>query len=77
VFSENDGLQMIEAPFTGITKPGTRRVLLIVEDTIWTTFHPTQETDLAKIEADIIEPHTIGGAIETEARELIADGGSV
>jgi len=29
----------IEAPYTGITKPGTRRVLYIIEDCIWTTFH--------------------------------------
>ena len=49
----------IEAPFTGITKPGTRSVLLIEEDTIWTTFHPTNETDLAKIELEIIYPHEI------------------
>jgi hypothetical protein len=33
------GWDEIEAPCTGITKPGTRRVLYIIEDCIWTTFH--------------------------------------
>ena len=47
----------MRAPHTGITKPGTRRVLRIIEDTIWTTFHPTDETDVEKIEAAIIEKH--------------------
>jgi hypothetical protein len=33
--------ELLEAPYTGITQPGTRRVLYIEEDCIWTTFHPT------------------------------------
>lgn len=33
--------ELLEAPYTGFTYPGTRRVLSIVEDCIWTTFHPT------------------------------------
>lgn len=41
VFSDNDGAQIIEAPYFGITTPNTRRVLLIEEDTIWITLHPT------------------------------------
>lgn len=48
----------LAAPYTGITKPNTRRVLLILEDTIWTTYHvlePGEEGDLDKIEARIIE----------------------
>ena len=34
----NDWIE-ITAPYTNITKPGTRRVLYILEDCIWTTFH--------------------------------------
>lgn len=41
VFSENDGVQFIEAPFRGITKPGTRRVLNIIEETVFSTVHRT------------------------------------
>ena len=39
VVSENEGMVTYTAPYSGITKPGTRRVLLIHEDTIWTTVH--------------------------------------
>jgi hypothetical protein len=47
------------APYTGVTKPGTRRVAYIIEDTIWTTFHanPDDLTDLEEIENLIIEEH--------------------
>jgi hypothetical protein len=60
--------ELLEAPYTGITYPGTRRVLSIKEDCIWTTFHPTdiEPTDpsdeavgiaVARIEERIIEPN--------------------
>lgn len=78
VFSENEGEQLLEAPYTGITTPGTRRVLYIHADTTWVTCHPTNiqpendsEEAIAKavelIGNEIIEPHTnelIGGAIK-------------
>ena len=62
----------LEAPFTGITKPGTRRVAVVVEDCIWTTYHPystitgkensLSETDqlkvVNKIENRIIQKRT-------------------
>ena len=32
---------ILEAPHTGVTYPGTRRVLYTHEDVIWTTYHPT------------------------------------
>lgn len=35
-----DGVEtIIEAPYSGITKAGTRRVLFVHEDLIWTTVH--------------------------------------
>jgi len=40
VWCPERGWQRIKAPYTGITTPGTQRLLLIHEDTIWTTFHP-------------------------------------
>jgi len=56
VYSDNDGPQRIEAPYAGITKPGTRRLLVIEEDTVWTTFHATELTDVEQIERTILEP---------------------
>lgn len=43
-------------PVTFVSQPGTKRVVVAQEDTIWTTFHPTDETDLEKIEENIIVP---------------------
>lgn len=57
VWIEGVGNQTIKAPYLGITKAGTRRVLIVLEDTVWTTFHPTEKTDLAEIEEELIYPH--------------------
>ena len=57
VFNESGEWTEINAPYFGITKPGTRRFLVMLEDTVWTTFHPTTKTDVREIELDIIEPH--------------------
>jgi hypothetical protein len=38
------------------TLPGTRRVLHAETDTIWITFHATEETDIAKICESLVEP---------------------
>jgi hypothetical protein len=48
-----------EAPYTGITQAGTRRVLYVVEDCVWTTYHlnPSNTEDLQEIEDRIIEKH--------------------
>jgi hypothetical protein len=52
-------VQVIEAPYCGITKPGTRRILFIHDDCVWTTFHvnPDDCKDVLEIENRIIEPH--------------------
>ncbi len=49
-----DGIEVIEGPYQGITKAGTKRSLYIHEDMVWTTVHVTEETDLDKIENEII-----------------------
>ena len=48
---------LFEAPYFGVTHPGTKRYLYIIEDTIFTTFHATDKTTPEEVEADIIEPH--------------------
>jgi hypothetical protein len=53
VWTEKDGWVLIKAPFAGITKPGTCRVLVMHEDTIWTTFHVTDKTDPDEIVNEI------------------------
>lgn len=45
----------IQAPHFGITKPGARRLLIIVHDMIWATFHVTPHTDVETIENEIFD----------------------
>jgi hypothetical protein len=52
---DGNKLETINAPHTGITEPNTRRLLYIEEDTIWTTFHITDKTNVDEIEKEIIE----------------------
>ncbi len=44
----------ITAPHILVSKPGTKRAGYALEDTIWITIHPTLETDLIKIEEEVI-----------------------
>ena len=48
------GPQRVKAPFTIVSLPGTKRVGYAHEDTVWTTIHATTETDLDKLEAELI-----------------------
>lgn len=49
-----EGWREYTAPCTFVSTPGTKRVVFIVEDTVWTTVHVTEETDLAAIEREVI-----------------------
>lgn len=51
-----DGIVELIAPLTFVSKAGTKRAVYALEDTVWTTVHVTNETDLVKIEAAIIAP---------------------
>lgn len=74
VYSDNDGPQYIQAPFHGVTRPGTRRLLVIETDTIWTTFHPTHLTDVEEIERTILEPYKNPLLPEGVRRRLLGGG---
>lgn len=77
VFSEVGGGEIIKAPYNAITYCGTRRILKILEETIWSTVHltnvqPKDESDEAineavdKIYQEIIEVHKnefLGGVL--------------
>ena len=54
VVATEDGIVEMQAPYTFISQSGTKRVVLVLEDTVWTTIHPTDETDLEKIEDEVI-----------------------
>ncbi len=44
----------ITAPFSMVSIPGVRRVAYAHEDTVWTTVHATDITDIEKIEEEFI-----------------------
>ena len=55
VYMENEGRwERITAPHRGVTKPMTRRLLIIIRDTVWTTFHPTENEKVEEIEDEIL-----------------------
>lgn len=48
----------LEAPYIGITEPGTRRILYIWEDCIWATSHPNPDNEtVEEIEERILEKY--------------------
>jgi len=72
VWTENQGVVEIAAPFVGVTQPGTRRVLFIKEASIWCTTHEWLEGEtLEDIENRIIEKHDL--VIEEPKPEELAD----
>lgn len=56
VVTTESGTQVIEAPCTFISPAGSKRVLLIVEDMVWSTIHRCDGTDVEKLEALLIIP---------------------
>lgn len=50
---DETGTKVIKAPHSRITRAGTKRVLFIHEEMIWTTVHSTQATTLEEVERQI------------------------
>lgn len=50
----DEGVQLIEAPYQGITKPGTQRVLYIHEECVWITVHATDKNKIEDVVEDVI-----------------------
>lgn len=53
----DDGMREVSAPFTMVSRPGTKRVGFALEDTVWTTIHANVDNsqDLDALEAKLIE----------------------
>lgn len=54
VVTESGGVERITGPKVMVSPAGTKRAVYALEDTIWTTIHLTNETDLTKIEEEVI-----------------------
>ena len=48
-FTTDEGVLVVSAPYTFVSKPGAKRAGHAIEETVWTTFHVTDETDLEKL----------------------------
>ena len=49
-----DGKETLEAPLTFISKAGIKRAVFAIDDTVWTTIHPTEQTDVDSVEEEVI-----------------------
>lgn len=54
VMMDDGTVKRVQAPFTIVSPPGTRRAAYAHEDTIWTTIHGTESTDVDEIEGIFI-----------------------
>ena len=66
----DEGVVRLKAPYSGITMPGTKRLLYMHTETVWTTVHKTDHTDLKKIEEEIIAKSFDEIPTEEEVKKL-------
>lgn len=52
----DDGVKDFHAGEVVVSKPGTKRAVLALEDSICMTVHRTDKTDLDEIESELVEP---------------------
>ncbi|CAK0754811.1 Phage protein [Azospirillaceae bacterium] len=50
----DEGVIKIKAPYYGITKAGTKRIVYTHDEVLWVTVHATDKKDLLEIEDEII-----------------------
>lgn len=75
VWTHDGGCERLNAPHTGITYPGTQRILFIHEDCIWTTFHPATETTPEEVLDRIIQSPDEGSYTVSDEMILFLQGG--
>jgi hypothetical protein len=51
---EEEGRRTVTGPASFITKAGTKRIVFCHTEVVWTTVHATRETDIDKIEDEIV-----------------------
>jgi hypothetical protein len=59
-----DGPQILEAPAIFVSPPGCKKLGIALTDCVFLNVHASRETDLGKLEAELIVPET--PAIEAE-----------
>ena len=65
VWTEAQGVHVIQAPYRGTTEAGTIRLAVAIQDTVWTTYHETDNTNLVELERELADdPVEILEAVE-------------
>jgi len=49
-----EGVVEVHAPYQGVTEPGTKRLIHVLEDCIWYTVHATDKTTPEEVEDEVI-----------------------
>lgn len=73
----DDGVREINGMHTFVSKPGAKRALHAIEKTVFTTIHPTDETDLEKLcelLTDARHAELIGGPENRQLKEALCLG---
>ena len=68
------GIEQISAPYTGITKAGTKRVILHHDEVVFTTVHATDKKDVEAVEEQIFADDFSGvNALEDDNIKKLID----
>lgn len=62
IWSEDGGAREVVAPCVFVSKPGARKIVYNADYLVWLTIHPTHETDLGKLEEELVETRNVEGA---------------
>lgn len=65
------GSKRVKAPDTAITTPGTKAAVYAHEETVWTTVHATQETDIPTLEATLVTANYDDPALQADSRDKL------
>ncbi len=64
----------LEAPCTFVSNAGVKKTVLVLEETVWSTIHATEETDLVKLEEEIIDQKAENLLTQQYKKELVWPG---
>lgn len=68
-----DGVQHLQAPYHGITKPGTKRIIYTHTDCVFVTVHATEKTNIKEIEKDVIAEDYNDPVISIEELKILTE----
>jgi len=68
-----EGIKKFTAPYSGITKSGTKRIIYHHDEVVLTTVHRTDETDIEKIEAEVTAKSfdELDNIIDVKSEEIV------